>query len=96
MKRRRAAIGIKCAVDRIMAPMLLVLLVPLLAVIALAIKIEDGHSVFYRQQRTGLRGRPYRIWKFRTMIPDADALLDEQGGSAASIASPRSERSCGF
>jgi lipopolysaccharide/colanic/teichoic acid biosynthesis glycosyltransferase len=44
--------------------------------ISIVIKIEDGGPVFFRQKRPGLYGKPFYIWKFRTMVPDADALLD--------------------
>ncbi len=43
-----------------------------LPVIALAIKLEDGGKVFYRQVRLGRNGRPFSIIKFRTMVPDAE------------------------
>jgi lipopolysaccharide/colanic/teichoic acid biosynthesis glycosyltransferase len=45
--------------------------------ISVAIKIEDGGSIFFKQKRPGLYGKPFFIWKFRTMIPDADSLLDK-------------------
>src|SRR5256714_3818436 len=51
----------------------LVLLAPLLAVVAVLVKNEDGGPVFFRQERVGYRSRPFRIWKFRTMVPDAGA-----------------------
>ena len=54
---------------------------PLLVLVALAIKLEDGGSVFFRQTRVGLRGRPFRIWKFRTMVSDA-----ERQGRAITVA----------
>jgi lipopolysaccharide/colanic/teichoic acid biosynthesis glycosyltransferase len=50
-----------------------VVLAPLLSVLALLIKLEDGGPVFFRQARVGCRGRPFRIWKFRTMVSDAEA-----------------------
>jgi lipopolysaccharide/colanic/teichoic acid biosynthesis glycosyltransferase len=50
-----------------------VLLSPLLLVVALLVKAEDGGPVFFRQERVGYRGRPFRIWKFRTMVPGAEA-----------------------
>jgi lipopolysaccharide/colanic/teichoic acid biosynthesis glycosyltransferase len=49
------------------------LLSPLFLIVALLIKAEDGGPVFFRQERVGYRGRPFRIWKFRTMIPGAEA-----------------------
>lgn len=50
-----------------------VLLWPLLLVIAALIK-SDGGPVFFRQERVGRRGRPFRIWKFRTMVVDAERM----------------------
>ncbi|MFB3855253.1 MAG: sugar transferase [Vicinamibacterales bacterium] len=48
---------------------------PLWAVIALAIKLEDGGPVFYSQERVGEGGRLFRAFKFRSMIPNAEALV---------------------
>ena len=45
---------------------------PLWALIALAIKIEDGGPVFYGQARVGKGGKRFRSWKFRSMVVDAD------------------------
>lgn len=50
----------------------LLLLSPLLAVIAVMIKLDSPGPVFYRQERVGLHGRLFRIHKFRTMRVDAD------------------------
>jgi exopolysaccharide biosynthesis polyprenyl glycosylphosphotransferase len=50
----------------------LLLLFPLLLGIAIAIKASSPGAIFYRQERVGLHGIPFRIWKFRTMCPDAD------------------------
>jgi lipopolysaccharide/colanic/teichoic acid biosynthesis glycosyltransferase len=50
-----------------------VLLAPLLAVLALLIKLDNGGPVFFKQERVGYRGRRFYIWKFRTMVPDAAA-----------------------
>lgn len=52
----------------------LVLCAPILLVIALAIKVADGGPVFYRQQRVGRGGKLFWIWKFRTMIVNADQV----------------------
>jgi lipopolysaccharide/colanic/teichoic acid biosynthesis glycosyltransferase len=46
---------------------------PLWAIIAAAIRLEDGGSIFYRQERVGLGGRPFVALKFRSMRPDAEA-----------------------
>ena len=62
----------------------IVLLAPVLAGLALAVLVSSGRPVFFRQQRTGLGGRPFRIWKFRTMsCPPAgqEPLLTAAGDS---------------
>lgn len=50
-------------------------LVPFLLILALAIFAKDGHSPFFNQDRIGLNGKRFRMWKFRTMVPNAEALL---------------------
>jgi lipopolysaccharide/colanic/teichoic acid biosynthesis glycosyltransferase len=52
----------------------LIVLSPLFAVAALLIKLEDGGPVFFRQERVGRSGRPFRMWKFRSMVVDAPRL----------------------
>lgn len=64
---------IKRVVDLVFASLALLVLSPLLAGIALAIRLFDHGAVLYRQLRMGLDGRPFLIVKFRTMIPDAEA-----------------------
>lgn len=63
----------------------LVILSPLLGWIAWRIKREDGGPVFYRGERVGLRGKPFRIFKFRTMVVNAEKL----GGSSTADNDPR-------
>ncbi|PWU18020.1 MAG: hypothetical protein C5B50_10080 [Verrucomicrobia bacterium] len=62
----------KSLYDKFFAALGLVLLSPFFLLIASMIKLADGGSVFYRQKRIGQRGVPFFIWKFRTMVPDAD------------------------
>lgn len=52
----------------------MVILSPLLGWIVWCIHREDGGPVFYRGERVGLHGKPFRIFKFRTMVPDADRI----------------------
>lgn len=60
--------------DGLAALLGLLVLLPFLAVLALLVKLQDGGPVFYRQERVGRGGRPFRIWKFRTMVVDADRV----------------------
>lgn len=60
--------------DLCVASAALLLLSPLLAVIAVLVKLESPGPVFYRQQRVGRHGKLFRIHKFRTMRADADQV----------------------
>jgi len=62
----------KRALDVALAGTGLILSSPLWAVLALAIKWEDGGPVFFSQERAGEGGRVFRVWKFRSMITDAE------------------------
>jgi lipopolysaccharide/colanic/teichoic acid biosynthesis glycosyltransferase len=64
----------KRVTDVLVACILLVILSPLLAVIALAIVIESPGPVVFAQQRTGRDGGRFSMYKFRTMVPNAEAL----------------------
>lgn len=55
----------------------LVAVSPILAITALAIKLEDGGPVFYVSDRIGYHGRSFRIYKFRSMHTDADERLQK-------------------
>lgn len=71
--------------DIIFAFLGLFVLSPILVIFASIIKISDGGSVFYRGERVGLHGRPFFIFKFRTMVVNADKI----GGSSTSDDDPR-------
>lgn len=58
---------VKRAGDVVVSATLLVLLAPLLALIAIAVRVSLGAPVLFRQQRPGLGGRPFTLYKFRTM-----------------------------
>jgi lipopolysaccharide/colanic/teichoic acid biosynthesis glycosyltransferase len=77
--RRDGKVRLKYAVDRVFAVVALGLLSPLFALVALAIKWNDRGPVFFLQDRHGEEGKLFKIFKFRSMIVDADRYLDEQG-----------------
>jgi len=59
--------------------MLVLLAMPLwlpLAAVGAVLVMLDGHNPFYSQERIGRNGRVFRIWKLRSMVPDADAFLE--------------------
>ena len=60
-------------VDLVVASAILAVLTPLIAVTALAIWVEGGGPILFRQVRTGLRGAPFRMLKFRSMRCDAES-----------------------
>src|SRR5271165_4510746 len=72
----RSSAAFKRAFDLFGAMVGLLAVAPLLAVIAVLVKLEDGGPVFFGQQRVGRHGRRFQMLKFRTMVPNADALKD--------------------
>lgn len=71
------ALVVKRGTDLVLASIGLVLCIPLMGLIALAIKIESRGPVFFRQRRVGLGGRHFMMWKFRTMRHDAESRREE-------------------
>ncbi len=67
----------KRAFDIVVSGFIAVITAPLLATLALLIKLEDRGPVLFRQQRVGRDGKPFEILKFRTMVVDAEARLAE-------------------
>jgi len=63
---------LKRSLDIFLSGIMLFLSGPAFLSIALAIKLEDGGPVFYRQRRWGKKGTRFSVFKFRTMIPDSD------------------------
>ena len=55
----------------------LILLSPLFLLLIILIKSEDGGPAFYSQERIGKNEKPFKMWKFRSMIVDADKMLDK-------------------
>ena len=63
--------------DILLSAMALILLSPVFLVVAILIKKEDGGTVFYTQTRLTKNCREFQMYKFRSMIPNADKKLDE-------------------
>lgn len=79
----------KRALDLLLAGTGLVASAPLWALLALLVKLEDRGPVFYGQERVGEGGRVFRAYKFRSMVPDAEAVV---GALQASADDPRVTR----
>ena len=62
----------KRPLDVILSTCMIILSLPVSLPIALAIKIEDGGPIFYRQERWGRNGKRFRAYKFRTMVANSD------------------------
>jgi len=60
--------------DVVLASILLVITSPVLALAALAIRLESRGPVFYRQLRVGRDGESFELWKLRTMVPGAESM----------------------
>ncbi len=72
LEKRKPQLVLKRAMDIAISGCALAVIWPVLLLIALAIKIDDPGPVFYRQVRVGKDGKEFRIFKFRTMVVDAD------------------------
>jgi lipopolysaccharide/colanic/teichoic acid biosynthesis glycosyltransferase len=68
---------LKRSFDMVLSFIGLILLSPFFAIIALAVWTEDGGRVFFPQTRVGRHGRLFKMYKFRSMCPDADSRLLE-------------------
>lgn len=75
----------KRVLDLLLALFFLVFAIPLYLLIGAAILLEDGRPIFYRPLRGGYKGRPFRIFKFRTMLKNADQI----GGGTTALNDPR-------
>jgi exopolysaccharide biosynthesis polyprenyl glycosylphosphotransferase len=69
--------ALKRPFDLVIAAIVLLLLSPVYLVIAVLIKLTSRGPIFFRQQRSGLNGRPFTIYKFRTMAIDAESRKHE-------------------
>jgi exopolysaccharide biosynthesis polyprenyl glycosylphosphotransferase len=70
-------LAVKAVFDRVGAFLIILLTLPLWVFAWVGIRIASPGPAFYFQKRAGKYGRPFRMWKFRTMVPDADKLLEK-------------------
>lgn len=76
---------IKQAIEWLAAGLALLLLLPLFGIIALAIRWDSVGPVFFRQERIGFRGIPFRVFKFRTMTHRSEGFHDDARHSAITL-----------
>jgi lipopolysaccharide/colanic/teichoic acid biosynthesis glycosyltransferase len=66
--------------DLIASTLMLIAALPLMLLLAMAVKVQDGGPVFFRQQRVGRNGHPFTLWKFRSMsIRNEGAAITSSG-----------------
>ena len=74
LKRHRVSLLLKRIFDIIVAGLLIVVLSPVMIILSIMIKADSKGPVFFRQVRVTRYGRPFRIFKFRTMVDHADEI----------------------
>ena len=73
----RSSHALKRAFDLFGSTLMLLAMAPIMAAVALAIRIDGRGPILFRQTRIGRDGAPFEIFKFRTMVPDAEARKQE-------------------
>ena len=83
LQKKKAQLVLKRVFDVVVSFLLLALLSPVFIILAIAIKLDSKGPVFYRQTRVTQYGEEFRIFKFRSMVTDADkgSLLTVGGDS---------------
>lgn len=74
LSKKKGQLVLKRLFDIVASFILLIILSPIMIVLAIAIKIDSKGTVFYRQERVTQYGRAFKIFKFRTMIQNADKI----------------------
>ena len=70
----RRQLAVKRMLDLILAAIALFLVLPVMAMVAIAIKLDSPGPVLFKQKRIGMGGKPFTIYKFRSMVTNAEAL----------------------
>jgi lipopolysaccharide/colanic/teichoic acid biosynthesis glycosyltransferase len=84
MSLRKIGLLLKRMIDFAVSAVLLLLSAPLMLICAIIIKLDSRGPVFFRQERLGWHGKPFRVFKFRTMVQDAEKI-----GTITSVTDPR-------
>ena len=74
IQKKKVSLFLKLFFDRVLALLMLIPVSPIILGIAIWIKLDSEGPVFYRQERITTYGRTFKIFKFRTMVKDADKM----------------------
>ena len=74
LKQKKLSLGVKRVFDFVVALLMLVVISPILLILSILIKIDSEGPVFYRQERVTTGSKTFRIFKFRTMVQNADKI----------------------
>lgn len=74
LKKKKISLALKRVFDVVMSAFMLIVLSPVMLIISIAIVMDSKGGVFFRQERVTQYGRKFRIFKFRTMVANADKL----------------------
>jgi lipopolysaccharide/colanic/teichoic acid biosynthesis glycosyltransferase len=85
-KARATGFAVKYSLDRVVAVMVILVLVPVLAMIALAVRLSSRGPILFRQRRVGLRGQIFEVFKFRTMDELGTQNPGENNGAQGFVA----------
>lgn len=74
LSKRKISLVVKRIFDILLSLILLILLSPIILILAIIIKLDSKGPIFYRQERITTNGKVFRIFKFRTMVQNADKI----------------------
>ena len=84
LRKRKVSLALKRIFDFLVSLVLLLIIWPVLGIIAIAVKLDSPGPVFFRQERITTYGKKFRIWKFRTMVANAEKI-----GSQVTVSNDR-------
>ena len=74
LEKKKVSMAFKRIFDIVMSLIILIILFPIMIILAICIKVDSKGPVFYRQERVTTNGKLFRIFKFRTMVQNADKI----------------------